>query len=151
MEIANADDNFVARISEVNRYTQDYLDKRYKSYGLSGYQHVYVTVVCRNPGISQRELQDVFFLNPSNVTRNIAHLEQIGYLKKIREENDKRSWRLYPTEKANRYYQEIVDIFDGWEKDILFDFTEEEKKNLANYLKRIKEHLQKINKITIEF
>lgn len=147
MNIANADDNYIARISEINRYTQNYLDKRYKAYGLNGFQHVYVTLVYRNPGIMQKELQDYLFLNPSNVTRTISYLEHIGYLKRVRDERDKRIWKLYPTEKAKQYYQEIVDIFDGWKKDVLFNFTEEERDNLTIYLNRMKENLLKSDEI----
>ena len=61
MNIANADDNYIARISEINRYTQNYLDKRYKAYGLNGFQHVYVTLYIEIPESCKKNFKIIYF------------------------------------------------------------------------------------------
>lgn len=142
MQIAKDEQNIIRWLELTNNMTHTYLDKRYEHLGISGFQHIYVTVVYRNPGIPQNELLKFSWVNPSNVTRNLTYLEESGYLKRVRDEKDKRAWRLYPAEKAYENYEEIVRIFNNWQKDILGDFTEEERDNLVNYLKRMANKLR---------
>lgn len=135
--------NIIARLAEANRYVQNHLDKRYRPLEISGYDHVYITLACRNPGISQKDLKRYLTVDQSNITRNVIRLEKSGFIRRERDEKDKRVWRIYPTEKSQKNYQTIVQIFDDLQDEILKDFTQEEKENLSDYLIRIKNHLSK--------
>lgn len=135
--------NIIARLAEANRYVQNHLDKRYRPLEISGYDHVYITLACRNPGISQKDLKRYLTVDQSNITRNVIRLEKSGFIRRERDEKDKRVWRIYLTEKSQKNYQTIVQIFDDLQDEILKDFTQEEKENLSDYLIRIKNHLSK--------
>ena len=135
--------NIIARLAEANRYVQNHLDKRYRPLEISGYDHVYITLACRNPGISQKDLKRYLTVDQSNITRNVIRLGKSGFIRRERDEKDKRVWRIYPTEKSQKNYQTIVQIFDDLQDEILKDFTQEEKENLSDYLIRIKNHLSK--------
>ena len=82
-------------------------------------------------------------MDQSNITRNVIRLEKSGFIRRERDEKDKRVWRIYLTEKSQKNYQTIVQIFDDLQDEILKDFTQEEKENLSDYLIRIKNHLSK--------
>ena len=135
--------NIIARLAEANRYVQNHLYKRYRPLEISGYDHVYITLACRNPGISQKDLKRYLTVDQSNITRNVIRLEKSGFIRRERDEKDKRVWRIYLTEKSQKNYHTIVQIFDDLQDEILKDFTQEEKENLSDYLIRIKNHLSK--------
>ena len=136
-QIAFAADNIIGRLHGLERNIIDHLNKQYHPYGLSGMQHAFLTVVCRNPGVSQRELSNWFSLDLSNIARNVMHLEKIGYIRRERCENDKRSWLLYPTEKAEEIYPRVVDIFDKTTEQLTADMTAEEKELLSRLLNQM--------------
>ena len=144
--IAFAEDNIIGRLCGFERYITDYLNSKYRPYGLSGIQHVFLTVVCRNPGVSQRELSKWFSLDLSNIARNVMCLEKIGYIRRERCENDKRSWLLYPTEKAEEIYPQVVDIFDTTTEQLTADMTAEEKELLSRLLNQMHRNLVNISK-----
>lgn len=104
--------NISGRMISISRQFQNYLDITYQTYRLGGMQHAFVTIVCRNPGIPQRELLRWFPLDQSNVTRNLLTLEKLGYIRREKLASDKRNWLLYPTGKALDIYDEVVAIYD---------------------------------------
>ena len=50
--------------------------------GLTGGQHTYVLNICRNPGITQDQLAKMIYINKSNVARQVAQLEQAGFIER---------------------------------------------------------------------
>lgn len=84
-----------------------YIGDRIGEYGLAGHHHTYIRTICENPGISQESLAKRNYINKSNVGRNLATLEDAGYIRREQSKNDKRVTLVYPTEKA---YEMLVDI-----------------------------------------
>lgn len=140
-KIAFSNNNIIGRLNGLERGITEILNKKYWGYGLSGMQHAFFTVVCRNPGVSQKELSYWFSLDISNITRNIMYLEKIGYIQRERCENDKRSWQLYPTEKALQQYTQVVNIFDETTEQLTTGLSAEEKKILIKTLEQMRQNL----------
>ncbi|MCX8031908.1 MAG: MarR family transcriptional regulator [Thermoleophilia bacterium] len=55
-------------------------------------------VVATYPGLSQREIADMLGLSRARVTRILQGLEDMGAIKRIRDDNDQRVTRVYLTE-----------------------------------------------------
>ena len=68
--------------------------------GLSGNQHSYIAQICHHPGISQEQLAKRLFVNKSSVTRQLALLEQNGFIYRKSSQTDKRVLQVFPTQKA---------------------------------------------------
>lgn len=71
-----------------------------KEHGLCGGQAMYLFRLCHEPGLSQDELARRLYVNKSNVARQVAKLEQQGYVMRKSSPEDKRVQLVYPTEKA---------------------------------------------------
>jgi DNA-binding MarR family transcriptional regulator len=113
------------------------MDKRLKKHGLNSAQFPFLMNLAGNPGITQDKLSRLLFLNPSNITRALVQLEKKGYVRKTSSEFDKRTRRLYPTDKALKIVDEIQNIEHDW-CDILSEhFTPEELDQFQDYIKRI--------------
>ena len=87
-------------MSIADRHTKIFLDKHLDEMGLNSSQYMYLLAICRQPGISQDSLMERVFVHPSNIVRTVAALEAKGYLTREPCEEDRRTWRLYPTEAA---------------------------------------------------
>ncbi len=112
------------------QYRSDYL----APLGLKSIHASYLTEICANPGISQDKLARLIFINKSNVARQVAVLEEDGYVRRVPSSADKRVMELYPTEKTLEILPRITEILACWEDCITHDLTEEEKELLTGLL-----------------
>lgn len=101
-------------ISITDRFTKMYLNKRFEIWGINSSQHMYILRICEHEGITQDKLQPLLHINKSNITRALVQLESAGFITKEPNKKDKRTIRLYPTEKARSIYQEIINMEDEW-------------------------------------
>ena len=79
---------------------------------------------------------DMFYVHPSNIVRTIAALEKQGMITRTPNDQDKRTWRLYPTDRALSVLEDIRTVCEKTETLLLQDFSEEEKKLLTDLLMR---------------
>ncbi len=84
----------------INRCALMFIGDKLTEYGVSGHHHTYIRAVCERPGISQEALARSNYINKSNVGRNLATLEEAGYVRRETSPSDKRCTLVYPTEKA---------------------------------------------------
>jgi len=121
------------QIGIIERCNTLYRNDAFKEFGLCGCHHTYIINVCKNPGITQEELSNKIHINKSNVTRNITFLEENGFV--VRKENpkDKRSFCIYPTDKANEILPKVFEILHKWD-NTLTSFLSDDEKTLLNEL-----------------
>lgn len=94
----------------------------------------YLLEICACPGISQEQLSRRIYANKSNVARQLAVLEESGYVCRLPGEEDRRVMRVYPTEKARAVLPRIQEIVDSWEEAVAAGLTAEERENLSALL-----------------
>lgn len=107
--------------------------------GLKGFHAAYLTEICANPGISQDQLASRICINKSNVARQVAFLEENGFLTRSPSSTDKRIMQLFPTTKTLQLLPQISPILSRWENCLTSDISEEEKAVLEQVLSRMKE------------
>lgn len=113
--------------------------QRLAQYGLNGSQNTYIINICENPGISQEQLSKLIYINKSNVARQLALLEQNGFVDRARSASDKRAMEIYPTEKCKAVYAEVAQITDDWVSLLLSTLTEGENEQIYNILTKLKQ------------
>lgn len=101
--------------------------------GLAGHQIPYLWSVCQTPGLSQEALARSLYVDKSNVARNIGALERLGYVERRRDGNDRRGWRIWPTERAFDLLPHLVVAVRDWE-DVLLNGMSSEERELAGEL-----------------
>ena len=75
-------ESIIRSINHIARLASLYRERELKKYGLGPMHHTYILNVCRNPGISQEALGQLIFVNKSNVARQLAVLEEKGYVRR---------------------------------------------------------------------
>ena len=90
------------------RAIQSISDIKFKDLKLQRGQFVFLTRVCENPGSNQIELSNILKVDKTTTTKALQKLNEEGYITKERDQIDKRMWRIFPTEKAQRIYPMII-------------------------------------------
>ena len=105
--------------------------------GLTGGQHTYVLNICRNPGITQDQLAKMIYINKSNVARQVAQLEQAGFIERRVDKQDKRQMLLYPTQKAKDALPAISQALKEWNDYLNAEFTEDQRIMLEQMMEKV--------------
>ena len=114
-------------LSVADRFSKLYLDKLLAVHGLNSGQHMFLIKICKNPGLLQDSLIDTIYLHPSNIVRMVAALENKGFLTRKPCEKDKRTWQLFPTDKAVALIADVDAACAQTEAVLLQNFSEDEK------------------------
>ena len=122
---------------EISRCGVQYRSDNLAQFGLKSIHASYLTEICANPGISQDRLARIICINKSNVARQVAVLEEDGFVRRVPSAADKRVMELYPTEKTLEILPRINEMLMYWENCITHDLTEEEKELLSALLRKM--------------
>lgn len=132
-------DSFVKMVNRISRLSALYREKEFKKLGLGEMHHAYILSVCAEPGISQEELACRIFINKSNVARQLAQLEQKGFIIRQSDQKDARRLRIFPTDKSLALETEIRSILANWNQTLLAEIPAEQQKAVLSGLQTIME------------
>lgn len=135
---------FMRYIGEVWRCGNLYRTARYEALDIGSYQDSYLVNVCRRPGITQEELARRIYVHKSNVARQLSALEEKGFVERRTDPEDRRSLRIFPTEKAVKALPQIEAVRQSWEAAVLEGLDEEERTLLDRCLCRLAENAKAV-------
>lgn len=116
-----------------------YRGQKLEPLGLTARQGASLAAICTHPGITQDQLARRVVLNKSNITRQLAILEEKGYVNRISSPTDRRAIQLYPTDAAMALLPQIQGVYRDWSSLLLQDMSEEEKLLMEKLLKQLKD------------
>ncbi|MFO7792856.1 MAG: MarR family transcriptional regulator [Candidatus Saliniplasma sp.] len=99
-------------------------------------------LIKKGDGITQKEICSMLYISKSTTSKIIHSLVEKGYLRKERDEKDKRVTRIYLTDKKNEIKDLMKEIDEKAENRMLEGFGVEEKEQMRTYLERILENLE---------
>jgi len=76
----------------------------------------------------------MIYINKSNVARQLAKLEENGYVERRISANDKRIIEVYPTDKAFEILPRVQEVLRDWNNYLTAEFTPEECELLTRLL-----------------
>lgn len=131
-------------ISYLYRYEQIYIGKKTESYGIGSGQFPFLMRLYNQDGINQESLSDYLKIDKGTTARAIQKLIDEGYVFRQRDEKDKRSYRIFLSEKAKKLEPDMKKIVAEWE-DILFTgFDDSRRIEIKNSLEIMFENVLKI-------
>ena len=102
-----------------------------KNQGVDGYQCQSLMEICKRFGIFQDKVAKKIYVNKSSVTRQLALLEQSGFIRREPYLKDRRRMMSFPTEKTVAWYPLTLDMGNTWGGGIMKGFTKKEKKRMC--------------------
>ncbi|HJG96647.1 MAG TPA: MarR family transcriptional regulator [Romboutsia timonensis] len=124
-------------ISQIYRKGNSFISKEISKFGIGSGQIMFLIELYKNDGISQEELSEILNIDKATTCRAIKKLEKEELLIKVKDENDKRAYKLYLTEKSKSIEDNIKNALNEWEKHISKELSQEEVNILINMLKKI--------------
>ncbi len=126
-------------ITDIARCAAQFRSEELAPLGLKSCHASYLCVICSNPGITQDQLARKIFINKSNVARQLAILEEEGFVERRNDPEDKRAMQVFPTQKAQDCLPKIDEIFKTWETIVFQDLTGQEQLLISKILEKMKE------------
>lgn len=131
-----SDDSYLKNFSIIHRFSIMYHNRNMKEFNMSGHQMGYIMYICKEPGISQEDLASYLRLNKGSVAKGIRNLVQEGYIRQEPNEQDRRAYRLFPTEKADQIFTEVAQAFHQFNDILTTGMTKEERKLFIDLLNK---------------
>ena len=126
----------------ISRYLRRQRNQYLEPFGLKSFHSRYLIEVCENPGISQDRLSQRLGTDKSNIARQVAFLEEAGFIRRSPGQADKRVQELYPTEKTQTLLPGLQEAMETWENHLLRALTEPEQDQFMTLLSRIRTSIE---------
>jgi len=128
-------------ISKLNaaiyRNAQSIINSKLMDLNIRSGQHDFLYVISKNEGISQKELSEFLYVGKSTTAKAVKNLMENDYVKRIQDENDKRIYRLYLTEKGKKVIPKIDATFLELVAIFSKNLSKKEEEETVIVLKRI--------------
>lgn len=121
----------------VYRMSQLFFSHELKDTQIKVGQFMYILCIYDNPGITQDQMAGHLLVAKSAVTKAVQGLLQQEYISRGVHDDDKRSYKLYPTEKANSVCKEIRQVQKKWESYLMKDMSDVEQDIFLRILDKV--------------
>ena len=125
-------------IAAVGRYLRRQRNRYMAPLGLKSIHARLLLDILEHPGISQDGLAQKAGFDKSNIARQVAVLEDAGYIRRCPAANDKRTLELTPTEKTLALQPQLLSAMEQWEEKLLVSLSKEEKQQLSSLLEKLR-------------
>lgn len=132
-------------VGVLNRQSQAYISNAFKNIDISYSECVFLSNLYDNEGINQEELSSILFIDKTITAKSIKSLEEKGFLIREKCEMDKRSKRLYLTDKGRNCKEEIFSSLEKWINFITDGMDRKTKNIVFNGLKLMAERAASAN------
>lgn len=124
-------------ISQIYRKGNSFITREISKYGIGSGQIMFLMQLYKKDGISQEELSENLNIDKGTTCRAIKKLEEENFLIRVKDENDKRAYKLYLTDKSKEIEDNVYNILDEWEQSISKNLSHEEVDILLSVLNKI--------------
>ncbi|MBQ8885726.1 MAG: MarR family transcriptional regulator [Clostridia bacterium] len=92
--------------------------------------------------VTLRDIERFFDCSHATVSGLVSRLEERGFVKTLKDEEDGRAKNVVSTEKAERFHERMKEGRVAAEESLLRGFSDEEKERLSEYLDRVYKNLE---------
>ena len=130
-------------LSDVSRLMRYRFDGKARTIGVTRPQWRLLTLISRNPGVSQAALADLLEVERITLCRMVDRLEEAGLAERRPDPADRRVWRIFLTEKGNGIVKKLAVIGDAFQEEMLAALEPGEAERLLESLNKLRGALSK--------
>ncbi|MGL6105877.1 MarR family winged helix-turn-helix transcriptional regulator [Romboutsia sp.] len=124
-------------VSQLYRKGNSFITKELSQYGIGSGQIMFLLQLYNKDGICQEELSENLNIDKGTTARAIKKLEEESFLIRLKDEQDKRAYKIYLTDKSKEIKSGVYEVLQDWDSIISKNITQEERDTLVNVLKKI--------------
>lgn len=129
--------------SIIYRHGKTINDRMIRKFHLSGAQSRYLNQIYENPGISQEALVQYYQIDKGAIAKSVRRMEELGYVKREPNPEDRRAYCLFPTEEARRVVEFCKEDIKRMEAAFEASLSPEEIEVFQRLLLRITDNMKK--------
>jgi len=137
-------------IAAIHRNSQMIINHKLREYDIRSGQHDFLYVIANNEGLSQKELSEILNIGKATTAKAVKNLLASGYIKRETDDEDKRFFKLYLTEKGKEIEDTINKTFDEMIEIYSSGFSEDEYDATLDTLSRIFDNVIQVTKANKE-
>lgn len=99
-------------ISCIYRQVQIIINDKLEKYGIGSGQFIFLITVYKNEGINQQQLSEMLHIDKATTMKAVKKLIEKGLLKRERDKEDKRSYKLYLTQAGKDIIPYVIEELD---------------------------------------
>lgn len=132
--------------STLFRCNQKYYDKVLGEFKLGYSQFIFLSSIYENEGMMMNELATNGSFDKGSITKAISKLEELGFVKVENSEDDKRTKKLFTTQKTRDLMPKLYLIRQDWVKYLSQDLSEEEINSFSKVMEKLLVKAREYNK-----
>lgn len=133
----NRCENIGKYISFIYRKAGGFISKGLSDLGIGYGQLMFLLELYRADGKSQEDLCEILDIDKGTTARAIKKLEEEQFVIRLKDENDKRAYNIYLTDKANNLKPDVYKVLDTWDDIVTQNLEKGEKEILIGLLKKV--------------
>ncbi len=131
-------DHSISRwIAALYRSRKGYVNKRLEPYGIGSGQFIFLMTLYWKDGSSQEKVADHLKIDKTTTAKALKKLEAAGFVTREKGPEDKRTYKVFLTPKAQELMPVIFDIVNQWENKVTKNIPEEESRMLESTLHKM--------------
>ena len=135
----------VAQLVESSRLLRNYIDHRAKERGTTRAQWIVLFRLRQQEGLSQVDLAEVLELQPISLVRLLDRLVEHGLLERRHDPKDRRTNRLFLTERGRQLVDDLDSLREAIATDVLAKVSEEAIKTSLATLCELKDRIKELS------
>ena len=135
----------VAQLVESSRLLRNYIDHRAKERGTTRAQWIVLFRLRQQEGLSQVDLAEVLELQPISLVRLLDRLVEHGLLERRHDPKDRRTNRLFLTERGRQLVDDLDSLREAIATDVLEKVSEEAIKTSLATLCELKDRIKELS------
>ena len=136
------DNPILREVGTLSRCIHTISDTKFRDLDLQKGQFIFLTRVCENPGINQIDLSNLLKVDKTTTAKALQKLIDAGYIRKTRDNQDKRMWRLYAEAQGLDTYNQLIEEENRNIAVCFTHFTDAEKETALALIKKMCDNIE---------
>ena len=119
-------------------------EKRLKNYGCSWPQALTIGFIKKfsekNKTVNQKDISEAYGIKGPSVTSLIKTMEKNGFITRVKNKNDARSYDVFLTEKGEEVFHQVKKAFFEYDGEFSKKLSDEDKKEFLRLMKIVTEN-----------
>ncbi|HWO97725.1 MAG TPA: MarR family transcriptional regulator [Bacillus sp. (in: firmicutes)] len=105
-------------------------------------QNLIMMLLWEQDGMTQNEIAEKLYKDKTNIARMASNLESKGFIQRVVSKEDRRSLKLYLTDKGKELGHSVTPIAEEFNRQVCSGITDEELKELRRILSKIRDNVR---------
>ena len=129
-------------ISLIHRQANVFFTKEFSKFGFGSGQYMFMIHLYKNDGISQEALSELVNIDKGTTAKAIKKLEELDFITRSKDSNDKRVNRIYLTSKALDIKSDFFSVLTKGENILTNELSSEEISIGLNILNKLSKNVE---------